>query len=125
MDVRNLLMDGDQEDLTLRAAFLEVENGLKQFFKLDDYDKFSTRDQYINDRRNLTQSVCKLINACIKTSTDEDNCKAVMETLGFKTIFVSLCKDLTKERLQGKKAERLFKYIFNLFLMLHFISTVL
>ena len=108
MDMYNLLMDGDQEDPRVQAAFLKVENSLKEFFKLNDEDKFSTRDQYIKDRKNLKLSVYNLMNACIKTSTDEDYCKAVLGRLGVKTIYATLCKDLMEERLRGKRVERMF-----------------
>ena len=79
-----------------------------EFFELNDGDKFSTRGQYKKDRRNLKRTVQKLINACIKTNTDEDNCKAVLGRLGVRTIYATLCKDLMEERLRGKRVERMF-----------------
>ena len=108
MDIYNFLMDGDREDLAVRAAFVKVEDRLKQFFKLNDEVKFSRRVDFKKDRRELRQSVYKLVHACGKCNVDGDNCKAVLGKLGVMTIYDCLCKDLLKERLRGKRVKRMF-----------------
>lgn len=57
MDIYNLLMVGNRGDMSIRAAFPQVENRLKKFFELNAEDKLSTR-VHVHERQVEVKAIC-------------------------------------------------------------------